>query len=234
MIAALIAALYLFLQSVPAQGTGTDADVNALLAKALEAAGGVDALRRARILEWRGKATVHVGARQIHLAGQWVIEPPDRATVATWEIEKGKSSTRRLILNGNEGSMERDGKTAPMPPEMLANERDQFYLYAVVKILLLTDPAVRLSPVRIGGEVRGLSVTQPDRNDVQIFFNSAGRPTHLTTTVVDPATGKRMAEEMQFDGIIESAGVSWPRRILIKQAGALFFELEITEFAVTP
>lgn len=230
----LTALLWLGLQSVPAPRPTADADAQALLARALEAAGGVEALRRARILEWRGRATVYAGARQIRLAGHWITEPPERATVATWEIEKGEGSMRRLILDGNQGSMERDGKTMPMPPAMLANEREQFYLYGVVKLLLLTDPAVRLSSVRVDGEVRGLAVTQPGRNDVQIFFDRAGRPTRLTTTVLDPATGTRVAEEMQFEGLIESAGVKWPRRILIRQSGALFFEVEITEFAARP
>jgi hypothetical protein len=232
MIPVLTALLCLSFQSAPAPRPNADADVRALLARALEAAGGVEALKRARVLEWRGTATVFAGARQIRLAGHWTVEGPDRARVETWEIEKGESSTRRLILDGDKGWMERDGKTMPMPPEMLANERDQFYLYVIVKILLLTDPAVALSPVRVNGEMRGLEVKQNGRNTVQIFFDDAGRPTHLTTTVLDPSTGNQLAEEMQFQGVIESAGVRWPRRILIKQAGALFFELEITEFAV--
>lgn len=228
----LVCALLMVLQSTPAPRTVADADADAILAKALEAAGGIEALNRARILNWRGKATVHAGARQIRLEGRWTVEPPDRATVATWESEKGVTSTRRLILNGSEGTMDRDGKSIPMPPDLLANERDQFYLYSVLKLAPLMDAGVQLAPV-VDGESRGLGVKRPGRPDVQIFFDKTGRPTHLRTSVLDPATRRQVVEELQFEGVVESDGVRWPRRIRILQGGALFFELEITEFRVT-
>jgi len=42
-----------------------------------------------------------------------------------------------------------------------------------------------------------------------------------------------VAEELQFQGVVESEGMRWPRRIRILQAGTLFFDLEILEFTVT-
>ena len=221
------------LQSTPANRTIADADADAILSKALEAAGGREALQRARVLNWRGKATVHAGQRQIRLEGRWTVEPPDRATVATWEVEKGEASTRRMIIDGATGTMERDGKTTPMPPELLANERDQFYLYSVLKLTPLGDRTVTLAPL-VDGDTRGLSVKRAGRPDVQIFFDATGRPVRLRTSVLDPATKQPVAEELQFEGVIESGGVRWPRRIRILQSGTLFFDLEITEFNVTP
>ena len=68
---------------------------------------------------------------------------------------------------------------------------------------------------------------------MSVFFDASGRPVRLRTTVLDPATKQRVAEELQFEGVIESDSVRWPRRIRILQAGALFFDLEILEFSVT-
>jgi len=41
-----------------------------------------------------------------------------------------------------------------------------------------------------------------------------------------------VAEELQFQGVVESEGMRWPRRIRILQAGTLF-DFEILEFTVT-
>ena len=209
-----------------------NAEASAILAKAIGAAGGAEALARARVFEWRGRATVHAGDRQIRLEGRWIIEPPDNATVETWDVERGLTSTRRLIVKGHEGLMERDGKRMPMPAEMLANERDQFYLYSVLKLVPLLDRDVTLTVAEASG-AKGLTVTRPGRANVTIFFNDAGRPTRLRTMVFDPASKQRIEEELQFEGDVESAGVRWPRRIRILQSARLFFELEITEFSVT-
>ena len=108
-------------------------DANAILAKAIEAAGGAEALKAARVLNWYGKATIHAGGRQIKIEGRWTVEPPDRASLTTWEADKGQGSARRMVIDGFSGSLDRAGTSMPMSPTMLANERDQFYLYSVLK-----------------------------------------------------------------------------------------------------
>jgi hypothetical protein len=207
-------------------------DAQGILAKAIEASGGADALKRARVLNWRGRATIYAGERQIRVEGRWVVEPPDRATVTTWEVEKGESSARRLIVDGSTGSMERDGKSMPMPAEILANERDQFYLYSVLKLVPLLDEGVKLTAVRDDGSP-GITVVRSGRPDVTIYFDASWRPTRLQTTVLDPTTKERVAEELQFDGTIDGAGMRWPRRIRILQKGKLFVEMEILELSIT-
>ena len=211
---------------------GTADDAKAILAKALEASGGLDALKRARVLNWRGRATIYAAGRQIRIEGRWVIEPPDRARVTTWEVDKGEASARRLIVDGDSGLMERDGKSTPMPAEMLANEREQFYLYSVLKLTGLLEPDVKLAAIR-EKESDGLDIVRSGRPAVKIFFDEAGRPTNMRVMVSDPRTREPVQEDLQFEGVIESEGVRWPRRIRILQAGALFFDLEITEFSVT-
>ena len=207
-------------------------DANAILAKAIDAAGGQDALKRARALHWRGKATIHAGGREIRVEGRWSVEPPDRASVTTWEVERGEWTARRMIIDGKKGSMERDGRSAPLPPAMLANERDQFYLYSVLQLTPLLDSDVKLTAISEDGST-GLRVVRPGRPEVSIHFDTAGRPTRLRTSVLDTVTKRQVAEEMQFEGVLESQGVRWPQRIRILQAGELFFDLEISEFRIT-
>jgi len=204
------------------------ADPAAILDRAIKAAGGEAALRRASVLKWRGRAAVHAGERRITLEGRWIVEPPDRAVVATWETDRGEASTRRLILLGSEGWMERGGERTPMTPEVVANERDQFYLYSVMRLLPLREPGVRLSATG----PRSLRVEREGRPTVEMIFDGSGRLDRMRTQVLDPASGRRVSEEITLEGAIAAGGVQWPLRLFITQDGTPFFDLELTELAI--
>jgi hypothetical protein len=208
-------------------------DAKTLLDRAIAAAGGAEALTRARVLHWDGKATIYAGERQINIEGTWEVEPPDRAVVTTWEVEKGKASTRSMRIDGDTGTMERDGKSVPMPPVILAHERGQFYLYSVLKLASLRDADVRLTPVEEAG-AQGLLVARQGRSDVKIFFDAEGRPTRMLRNVSDSKTQTLIEQELRFDGVVESGGVRWPQRIRILEQGKLFFDLQISNFRVSP
>jgi hypothetical protein len=216
---------------LPAQVPG-GLDADTILDRAIRAAGGLEALQNARVLNWRGRATVRAGERTIQIEGRWSVEPYDRATVVTWEAAKGESSSRTLTLNGSIGTLERDGKVAAMPPGMVANERDQFYLYSVLRLEPLRDPGVVLTPLTGTGTI-GLRVERRGRPDVEIFFDRNWHPTHLRARVSDPAGEAAILEELRFEGTMFSNGVRWPKRIRIYQGDPLYFDLEILEFTAS-
>src|SRR3712207_2747434 len=94
----------------------------AIVIRAIERAGGSATLERARALLWEGEATVHAGGRTVGLTGQWAVQPPDSAVVATYETSRGPASMRRLILSGTRGWFERGGEMTPMPASGGADE----------------------------------------------------------------------------------------------------------------
>lgn len=55
----------------------------ALLERAIAAAGGARALDEAAALSWNGQVTVHLPDRQLEIVGTWRLEPHDRAIVET-------------------------------------------------------------------------------------------------------------------------------------------------------
>jgi hypothetical protein len=222
-----LAACVALLNAAPS-GTMPAADPAALLDRAIKAAGGEEALRRATVLKWRGRAFVYAGDRRIELEGSWIVEPPDRAVVATWETDKGKESTRRLILLGSEGWMDRAGERTPMPSEMLASERDQFYLYSVMRLLPLREPGVRLT----APGPRSLRVESAGRPDVELTFDGSGSLDRMRAEIHDPVSNRKVVEKITFEGLLQAGGVRWPRRISITRDGAPFFDLELTEFSI--
>jgi len=218
----------------PAQRAAPDVRADALLQKAIDASGGEAALTRARVLRWTADATVHAGERQIHLSGRWEVEPPDRAVTATWEKDKGEASTRRLIIDASGGWMERNAQRTPMPPAMLAHERDQFYLYSIMRLVPLRDPGVRLSVSPASSATGpGLLVTRDGRPDVQVFFAANGRIARLRTRVTDPSSGRPVVEDLVTTGTIAANGVRWPRAIIITWDGKPYFDMVIKELEVS-
>jgi hypothetical protein len=222
----------LLCQSGPPVRTRADIDAAGILALAIRAAGGLEALQNARVVSWRGRATVREGERTIPIEGRWRLEPHDRATVVAWESGQPESSARTMTLNGSIGTLEHDGKTTAMPPQTVAARRDHFYLYWVLTLEPLRDPGVVLTPLAEEG-ARGLKVERRGRPDVEIFFDRSWRPTHLRARVADPAGEGEILEELRFEGTVVSRGVRWPARIRIYRSGLLVKDLEVLEFAVS-
>jgi hypothetical protein len=104
-VATALTALSTALSITVASDRNPEADLDAAIASA----GGAQALANARVLTWRGNATVHAGGRTIELEGDWAVEPPDRANVSTWERSKGRESARSLRIDGDHGETSRNG-----------------------------------------------------------------------------------------------------------------------------
>lgn len=206
-----------------------------LLSRAIAQAGGSAALANATAFEWEGDATVHAGGRVVRITGRWQVQPPDTAVVTTWDVTRGPASARSLVLASPRGWFVRDTTFTPMPPSALASERDEFYLYDVMRLIPHRDPAVSLEVIPPDSLAqRGFRARRADRPDVELYVDDDGRLAHLRTRVVDASTGERITQDVWLEGIIESAGARWPRRIYLTMAGAPFFDLTLRTFRVIP
>jgi hypothetical protein len=199
-----------------------------LLAVAIDQAGGAPALEAARALRWQGEATVHAGDRDVAIRGEWAIQPPDSAVVATYDTTAGPSTLRRLIVAGAAGWLEDDGAFEPMQPELLAAERDEFYLYHVMRLVPLRSPDVELAaipPDTLGQQ--GFEVRAPGRPAVSVWVDDTGRLSHLRLRITDARTGGQAWQDLWLSGTVEAAGVRWSREIRITMDGAPYFDLTI-------
>ncbi len=220
-------------------------DPAALLSRAIEAAGGADRLTAARAFEWSGTATIHVPGREIHIAGLWRVQPPDSAIVATWEVERGEASTRRLILAGNRGWTQRNGAFAPMDSALQAEERHQFYLYEIMRLVPLLDSASALTSIppwlgRPGYTVPpasgapGFTVHRAGHPDISLYFDQRGFIFRILTVFARPDSLPGDTQEITLMGKMESNGVHWFRVMSIWRDGKPYFDLTIDAFRVLP
>jgi hypothetical protein len=206
-----------------------DDAARALLNRAISAAGGAANLQRHRVLAWHGTASINVSGRIIRIEGDWRIEPPDRAHIDTFEIDKGPASTRSLFIDGDKGWTTKEGKSLVLPQLFVGNEREQFYLYWLVRLVPMLDKEFRLTAVAPDAQGRaGFRVERDGQRDATLYFTPDARLARIVTTVTDPASGTDLPQELRFSGDIASSGIRWPRRIQVVQKDAVFFDLELS------
>lgn len=178
---------------------------------------------------------VHAGGREVRIAGEWAVQPPDTAVVATYDVSRGPASTRALVVAAPRGWMVSGGRFQPMPPAMLANERDEFYLYEVMRLVPLRAPGVTLTLVpsdSLGHP--GFRAEQPGRPPVEVYVDSSRRVAHLRMTVQDPSGGPPVRQDAWLSGVIEAGGVRWPRELRLTMNGAPYFDLTLRSLRVLP
>ena len=201
-----------------------------ILDLAAERGGGRQVLSANSVLEWRATATIHVPGRTIEIAGEWMVQP-DSAVSTTWPREQ-PNAPRRLILSGRRGWTQRgDAPPAAMPPELLIEEQHQFYLYQLLRLVPLLDPAFTLHsapPDSLGHSA--IRVNHTDHPDVILYFDQDHRVAGLHTVFAAQDMTHPESQDIQFAGEVASHGVRWFREMRILRAGQPYFDLVIGDF----
>jgi hypothetical protein len=205
------------------------------LTRAIEQAGGAEALTRATALEWEGVASVHAANRDVSIAGKWEVQPPDSALVTTYEVSQGPAAERALVLASPRGWLVGGDKFTPMPPSMLASERAEFYLYQLIRLVSLQDPSVKLSAAASDTlHQTGVQVEQRGRPAAFLYMDACGRLSHVRMQVPSAETGKLEWQDAWLSGVIEAQGVRWPRELRLLEEGKPYFDLLLQSFRVAP
>ena len=205
------------------------------LSRAIEQAGGAEALTRATAFEWEGLASVHAGGRNVSIAGKWEIQPPDSAVVTTYEVSQGPGAKRALVLASPRGWLVGGDKFTAMPPSMLASERAEFYLYQLIGLVSLQNPEVKISTAAPDTlHQNGIQVEQRGRPAAFLYMDSCGRLSHVRMQVPSAETGKLEWQDAWLSGVIEADGVRWPRELRLLVEGKPYFDLLLHSFRVTP
>jgi hypothetical protein len=219
----------------PVRAPTPDTSPRQLLERAIEQAGGAEALAGAAAMEWDGVATVHAGDGEVHIAGKWQVQPPDTAVVSTYEVSRGPKARRSLVLASPRGWLVSGDRFTPMPANMLASERSEFYLYQLLRLVPLLDSTVALAAATPDSLAQpGIRVEQPGRPSAMLYVDPSGRLSHVRMRVPSARTGEPEWQDAWLAGVIESEGVRWPRNLRLLVDGKPYFELLLQSFKVMP
>jgi hypothetical protein len=218
-------------------GQAGDDSSRALLARAIKAHGGDKALAGLAAIERRGKGKVHASLNSPFTA-ELLYQQPDRSKIALDVDFKGKNYMYIQVLNGKKGWVKDfTGKTNPMDAQALAEAQQLMTVEKAINLVALKDKGYKLSSLGEakveGRDAVGLQVSRKGCRDVNLFFDKA---THLLLKAEYRALdlNKQEVTQEKFFSDYQTlpGGAKVPGKMVLKNDGKLFVELEVTETTV--
>jgi hypothetical protein len=178
-------------------------------------------------LAWEGRATVHDGNRTIAIIVQSRVERDGTVISESWPVAEGQAKgLRRMVLHPDgSGTLERGGTVQPLPADLAREEAAQFGFYQQYQVA--------------AGQCAAQTQTGPGSNVIEVhspgpvptaFRCEWNRVTNAANWVA--GSGRPVRQDFRTVGHWRDAGNSFPRRLLIKRDGRLFFDLRLTRFRI--
>jgi hypothetical protein len=210
------------------------AEIKALLDKAIKASGGEEKLAKAKGTVSKIKGKWYGMGEGIPYTGEISIQPNQKRFEVNAEAGDMKFKFVQVI-DGDKGWKQLNNDTTDMEKEAIAEVKEELNLYQAKSLVALQDKEYTLSPL---GEtkvdkkkVTGLKVSRKGFRDVNLFFDKeTGLLIKTETTIKDiDMGGKEFTEESIFSDFKEIEGKKVPTKVVVNRDGKLYLEGESTE-----
>jgi hypothetical protein len=222
------------LLAVGAGQADDQAELRAVVDRAIKAQGGLELLSKYKAYQAKDKGTFHGMGTPIPYTGEFTFQGADQFRVAIEGDVNGQKFKFVQVLNKDKGWLSIMGMTQEMDKERLAEEREQAYAGWVATLIPLQDKAFKLAPV---GETQvdnqpavGVRVSREGHRDVTLYFD---RKSHLLVKAETRAKedgGMEVTAETFYSDYKGDGAGKQPYKLIIKHDGKLFVESEITEY----
>jgi hypothetical protein len=213
------------------------AELKALVDKAIKVTGGEEKLAKYKAATWKAKGTFHGMGMAIPFTGDWAVQWPDQFRVAiVIEIDNMKF-TFATVLSGDKGWRKLQDDVQELDKEQLADQKEERHAAYLTTLLPLKSKDVTLSSL---GESKvndkpalGIKVAQKGYRDVNLFFDKASHLLVKTESrVKDDMTGQEVNQEAFYSDYKEAEGIKHPTKVVLKREGKVFVEAESSEYKV--
>jgi len=172
-------------------------------------------------LAWEGLAEVYPPGRTLKIAVRSRIDQIGNVVSDSWPLEVGEAKgRRRMILKDGSGTMERDGKSEPMPESMVREEQQQFEFYRYLQFAANRGP-----------EMAALGVNTFQIAGAPLTWFRIDRAGNIVSAVNDVQTAEGTAHQtFRFDGFLRSSESVFPKHMEMLRDGRPFFTLDVTKF----
>lgn len=203
-----------------------------VLDAAIEAAGGEAALKQAKEIEWTGKATVTAGGKTTTINVITVLRPATNwSRSTTWTDAEGPKKARTIQTEQGKGWTVNGVTWTPMPEAQAVHENQQAGLYKLMLLTPLKEAGAKVEEAPVGSDgTRAIKASLANGHGGELEFDTQGKLVRAGMVVRSADGAADIVETVKFSGEIVSNGVKWPKRILIEQNGAPYFDLEIATF----
>jgi hypothetical protein len=215
-----------------------DEDVKAILAKAVEAHGGKEALKKFKASQARNKGKINLpGLGEVDFTQEVAAMLPDKFKEVMELDIAGKSIKVVTLVNGDTISIEADGKQVPITDDLKKTMKDARYMMTVGQLVPLTEDKgfefSSLGEIKVEGKPAvGVLVKSKGNKDLNLYFSKdTGLLVKLEHRTTPPGTAKEVTEEriiLEY-GKKDKNGFPMPKKVLLKHDGNKFLEIEVIE-----
>jgi len=226
--------------ALAAGARAADDDPKALIAKAIKAHGGEEALAKYKATQSKTKGKITIpGLGDAEFTQEASAMQPDKAKESMTLEVAGQKVNVVTIMNGDNLTIEVGGNPQPVPDGAKKAVKDAQYTTKVTRLVTLVKDAkdYELSPL---GEVKvegkpavGVLVKSKGHPDVSLFFDKdTGLISKVEYRTTDASSGKEINEErivLKY-GDKSKEGLAAPKEVVVKRDGETFMKAEVLEW----
>jgi hypothetical protein len=215
---------------IPASQARADdqADARAIVAKAIKAAGGEEALKKHSATRSKESGTYYgMGGDGFPYTGEYAVQWPHQ-----WRMDI--AGVFMIGLNGDKGWISANGETRDMSAEELKIQQDAHYFRWIATLLPLKDKKFKLATA---GETKlsdraavGVRVSAEKHADISLYFDKeSGLLVKTEHRAHSEEQSKEVNEETFLSDHKEIDGAQIATKIVIKRDGERYIEAETLE-----
>jgi hypothetical protein len=211
------------------------ADLKALVDKAIKAAGGEAKLKAFKAFSWKGKGTVEAGEEKVAITIDASMQGRNQGRLdMTAEID-GRTVNVGLVIDKDKGWFKSPKGVEAIPKEIFAALSADFHALRLAQMLVaLKDKDCKLSAL---GEDKiddkpavGIKAAFKGFPDVDIFFEKKTMlPLMCRTQVTDNRENKDLSHQFIFNAPKKTGDVQHFTKILFKRDGKKMIEVELSD-----
>lgn len=212
------------------------ADMKALVNKAIKAAGGAAKLAMFKGITFKEKGIYYGMGQGVEYTGEWSEQQPDKMRMQIDVTAGNMKITFIRVVNGDKVWAKTGGEaTAIDNKDQIAEAREECYVGWISSLLPLKNKAFQLSPlgeVKVDGKPAvGVRVSHKGHRDINLFFDKESGLLAKRESVIKDfmADGKEATQETLFSNYKEVKGAKFPMKVVLNRDGKKYVESEMTE-----
>ena len=214
--------LLCLLASSPA-ALATD-QTRAIIAKAIQAHGGKEAVQKLKAMTWKADGTMIFGNNKQPYQATYYWQAPDKFRFDMAVNLGGNAGTFTVIVNGDRGWEKFGDRTRVMDGRSLKGLRQTCYMIYLSTLAPLLDPSLQISAVselqRDGRTLVGIKVGHDRFNDVSLYFDrDTGLLAMARTTIFTNLLGRETEQESLYEDYTKANGRVYFKRLVIQFDG---------------
>jgi hypothetical protein len=225
------------LSAVAATAAGARAadDPKAIIAKAIRAHGGEEALTKLKGTEAKTTGKIDIpGVGETEFAQEVSTMLPDKIKDVIELSIAGQKIKIATMVSGDEVSIQANGNDVPLSDEIKASLNEAKHLLKVGRLVpLLKEKGIELSlfgEAKVEGKAAvGVTIAAKGEKDITLFFDTeTGRIAKIERRTSPPGgAGEVLEERIVLEYQTGKDGIPMPKKVLVKHDGKKYVEADV-------